>query len=142
MEPGVKDTAISAEQYRKTVVGTKLVDLPSGSKFVIRRIDGNILIKNKLSQNLRSLRSIYQRAEADSKNMIEMWDKMSDEEKKLQIELTDRLVVLSTIQPLMSVQSEKDKLQIDELTKEDYATLLKEIMAYSFGGETSEFFRK
>jgi len=115
-------------EYRKKVSGEKEVSLPSGAVFKIKKITGRDFVK----YGMLPLKSTMEIARA--KNNEEVVNKLTEEERKKQIEAMDRIIVIAVKEPKLSLEKKEGFLCIDELSDEDYYKLVTEITNFSFGG--------
>jgi len=117
------------EDYKKRTHATKVVALPSGARFEIKKVSGRDFLRqgNIPLQGTRELMESEEYRKA-------WWDKLSDEQKKKQMETLDEILSLAVASPQLSTQPGENALLVSELTDDDYYALLSEITTFSFGG--------
>jgi len=124
------------DEYRKQTGGTQEVPLPTGAVFKIRKLTGRDFMRQG-NFPVSSSKDIVQA----KKELTEKWLTMSAEEKREQMFTVDRIVVKAVVEPLISLEMEKDKLCIHEIKDPDYYALIKAITAFCMGGEALKPFR-
>jgi len=119
---------VNKSEYLAKAGLRKEVVLPSGLTIIIKKITGHDFIR---AGNF-SLHTTHQvLVESKEKNEV-IWKKMSDEQKKRQIESNDRMIVQAVVSPKLSVESTDDEvLSVRDLSDEDYFALLKEVGDFS-----------
>lgn len=129
----------SASDYKSTQSTRKLVKLPSDAVFEIRKITG----RDYLREGGLALQSAsdFTSSTIDEKNKI-LFDKMSADDKKKSLEIAEKMIILATTNPTLSLQAEPDKICIKDLDDADFYFLLKEITEFAFGKKDLEFFRE
>lgn len=130
----------SVNDYKSKQDNRKLVSLPSGSVFEIKKITGRDYLREG-GLGLQSAVDISNPDVSAEKNKI-LFQKMTDEEKKKSLETTERMVVLAVTNPALSLVQESDKINIKDINDEDFYFLLKEITEFSFGKKDLDFFRE
>ena len=114
--------AIKADEYFKKANPTKEVTLPSGSVFLLRRIQSRELLEMNMpfssKEDLSGL----------SKEKQELvWKKMDTKQKKEQVVFCEFMVVLSVVEPKITQEN------IKNIPDTDYTSLLDQITDFSFG---------
>ena len=131
----LKTTGI--EDYRKRTQATKLVALPSGAKFEIKKVTG----RDFLRQGTIPVQGTRELMESEEHRKA-WWDRLSDDQKKKQMETLDKMLSLAVVSPELSTEPREGALLVNELTDDDYYALLSEITTFSFGrGESFKPFR-
>jgi len=113
--------------YRKMVSGEKEVTLPSGAVFRIRKLRGRDFLK------IGGFPIVSTTDIARSKPE-DIFEKISDEERKKLVEAMDKIIALAVKEPKIGLKKEEGKLCIDELADDDYYFLVNEINDFSMGG--------
>jgi len=125
-------TPTAVEEYLKKTKDTKTVTTQSGSVFVLRKITGRDFIR-KGGLMLTSLNEVIKSKTDDKKKALQI---LSEEDRKKQLDLYDRLLVEAVIEPKITSTGEPGAIPVDKLFDTDYYDLLKVLFEYSLpGGE-------
>ncbi|MFH8039052.1 MAG: hypothetical protein QXJ14_03515 [Candidatus Aenigmatarchaeota archaeon] len=117
----------------------KVVELPSGAKFLIRKLKARELILAKVSIPIDTYRNIIYEKDTQ-KQLITT---ISPEQQKEIYEFLDTIICLAVKSPKIVKNENEDGLNINEITDEDYNKLVEEILSFSFSNkENLQFFRE
>jgi len=144
MNDNIETKITSAQDYiskfkRKI---TKIVNLPSGATFEIKKITLRDYIKCG-GITLQSLSDITDKT-VEEKNKI-IWDKMTSEQKEQQLKINDKIICASVVNPKLTLETNvnsNEAIPISMLDDNDYYFLLNEISNFSFANEDMKFFRE
>lgn len=144
MEEKNIDKIWTVDDYKKIIQNEKRITLPSGAVFVIRRLNGRDLF-TKISFPFQSFSQLTETDNSVDKEKAEiMFNKKTAAEKEAMFSAIEKVVVLAVKTPALSLSDEPDKLQINNITDDDYNFLVKEIFDFSLSKinqQGSSFFR-
>lgn len=128
----------TVNEYLEKSCSTKLVELPSGAVFKIRKVTARDYVVNS-EMPIRSTKEIS--TSSDEKNQIAI-DKLTPAQRKIMMKANDQLIVKSVISPKLSIEKIENCLCVDELSDTDYYKLVSEITSLSFVDDKElKFFR-
>jgi hypothetical protein len=94
-------------------------------KYVLRKLNSRLMLKNGIDFKVFTSKEII---EADSKEKKEMvWERMPANEKKQQIEMMDKMLLLSIVEPT--------EVDIENIGDDVYYQLFNEVMSFCFGSK-------
>jgi len=134
----------SANEYKETNCKTKLVELPSGAVFEIKKvtqrdylIEGGSVI-NDFAEVLLSGEKKEVLLEKIKAKLVKMTFEQRKEFEKQQKEFLDNIIIRGTVNPKISIILQPDSLLIDNINDDDYFKLIEEIKDISsLGGNVS-----
>ncbi len=144
MNETLKPTSVA--DYRKKYCQTKMVQLSSGSVFEIKKLNPMFYIENEgnVVSGIENITDAEERRKIITEKLKQKYDAMGDKEKqeflKKQHELYKKIVVYATVNPVISLERENDKLHISDIEDSgDLYPLVKVISDFTGGADLSSF---
>ena len=94
-------------------------------KYVIRKLNSRLMLKNGVDFKVFSTKELTEADNAEKKAIV--WERMPEENKKKQVEMMDKMVLLSIVEPT--------EVDIENMDDEGYYKLFNEIMSFCFGSK-------
>ena len=127
-----------AQDYKKKIAEGKLITLPSGSVFKIRKVNNRELaLAGEFT--LQTSSEINQSKE----KLSTQWQNMNEQQKRKQLEVMNKFIVRAVVEPKVVLDDKEEGLKITDIVDDDFYFLLSEVMGYSYeGGKDLVPFRK
>jgi len=122
------ETITSTKDYLEKIRQSKIINLPSGAIFKIKKASvRDFIFKGNLP--ISSTKDVV----ASKDKLVEQWQAMSDENKRKSTESMDYMIVKAVDEPKLCIEPEEGKLPVSDIVDEDYYFLLKEVTEFSYG---------
>ena len=128
---------VSTVKDYQSKIDKKIVELPSGEYFEIKKVTGRDYIRAG-GLPVLSVREIAGQSEEKQKEIAK---KLTTEQQEKYMKVCDEMLVLATVSPALSIKKENDKICVHDLSDNDYYALLEQITSFSFGRQDLKPFR-